>query len=298
MKQELLYLCKMRHPNILHCYGGSLFPQVAMVMEFCKGGDLYDYVYNIRGGRLETEECYSVGYDIASGLAFLHKNNIIHRDIKPKNILRVNRSTKEVGVVKIADFGIARLVPDEQTQMDTNKNQCTLVYMAPEIQMGEDKKVRVGRKADIYSLAMLLFECATGLQPFQGVPQNVVHYRVCKEPQGERPNIPEDVEPTLAEIIEKCWAHDPKNRPESEELAAVFKLLLCKSDASRSSQLELLKGRMMRYGNTKQSSSKSISPFSQNPAQPDSGSTAKSISPRNAPPNSQEYHLQTSNFMD
>eukprot|EP01023_Acetabularia_acetabulum_P009507 TRINITY_DN1427_c0_g1_i1.p1 TRINITY_DN1427_c0_g1~~TRINITY_DN1427_c0_g1_i1.p1 ORF type:complete len:680 (+),score=112.09 TRINITY_DN1427_c0_g1_i1:229-2268(+) len=262
MRQELLFLSSVQHPNILRCYGGQLDPQVAMVMEFCKGGDLYNYVHNVQKGPLSAEQCYSIGYDVASGLAFLHSRNLIHRDIKTKNILRVQQSTEEVGFVKIADFGLTRQIPDGESQQDTLNNMGTLEYMAPELQLNSDGRVKFGPKVDIFALAVVLYECATGLLPWHDVTEKgTIIYQVC---QGQRMQIPDHVDPQLKSIISECWNAQADRRPEAIKLTQRFDKLLSVIGGTRGSQLAEQKNRLMKHGSVFPASEISLPPIVEN----------------------------------
>eukprot|EP01025_Chloroclados_australasicus_P037541 TRINITY_DN3833_c1_g1_i5.p1 TRINITY_DN3833_c1_g1~~TRINITY_DN3833_c1_g1_i5.p1 ORF type:complete len:568 (-),score=55.83 TRINITY_DN3833_c1_g1_i5:318-2021(-) len=256
MKQELVVLCQIRHQNVLHCYGGCLEPKVALVMEFCKGGDLYNYIFTERRGKLETAECLSVGYDVACGLEYLHskKNHIIHRDIKSKNILRTRSRKDVVGPVKIADFGLAKLLPDSESWGGTSSNMGTIVYMAPELHQKESNVIHFSRKADIYALGIVLYECATGQYAWgKETKREIILSQLV---QGRRPQMPEDIDQDLQRIIQKCWAHSPQDRPESSQLVSEFgELLQEKANMNRSKSGMSVLVEMAKVGSSKTLSS-------------------------------------------
>jgi serine/threonine protein kinase len=138
-----------------------------------------------------------VALGVASALGYLHSQNIIHRDVKPENILLDSNFYP-----RVSDFGFAKIIPvDQQVQMTLGIG--TSLYMAPELLLGEDYSYPV----DVYAYGMMLFVIMTDSLPFKGV--NVAQ----KIMSGERPDIPSYVPDNCRALIEQCWDTSPVHRP-------------------------------------------------------------------------------------
>ena len=194
----------LRHPNIVEMYDvGEDNGKYFIVMEFVDGMTLKSLIK--KRGALNLNEAIDIMLQLASGIACAHDSFIIHRDIKPQNVLIL-----EDGRVKITDFGIAMaLNSNELTQ--TNSVMGSVHYLPPEQASGSGSTI----KSDIYSLGILMFELLTGKVPFKGdnaVEIAIKHMRdqipsVC----NINPSIPQSVE----NIILKACAKNPKNRYDS-----------------------------------------------------------------------------------
>jgi serine/threonine-protein kinase len=157
MRQEARAAAQFREcPGILSLYTFDLYEGTCyLVMEYAAGGSLGARLR--REHRLSESECRRLGAEVAKGLAYAHRRDVIHRDIKPGNVLLDERWH-----AKIADFGIAAALARAATSGDTLVG--TPAYVAPEIIAGEP----VDGRADLYSLGCMLFEMATGELPFKG----------------------------------------------------------------------------------------------------------------------------------
>ena len=194
----------LRHPNIVEMYDvGEDNGKYFIVMEFVDGMTLKSLIK--KRGALNLNEAIDIMLQLASGIACAHDSFIIHRDIKPQNVLIL-----EDGRVKITDFGIAMaLNSNELTQ--TNSVMGSVHYLPPEQASGSGSTI----KSDIYSLGILMFELLTGKVPFKGdnaVEIAIKHMRdqipsVC----NINPSIPQSVE----NIVLKACAKNPKNRYDS-----------------------------------------------------------------------------------
>jgi hypothetical protein len=175
-----------------------------LVMQYVAGESLETRLR--RGGPLEVEEVVRIGLQTASGLAAAHAQGLIHRDVKPANLLLENGLAK----VKITDFGLARMVDDVGPTRD-GVVAGTPEYMAPEQARGE----AVDHRADLFSLGCVLYACCTGQSPFRGSTTLAILRRVCEEEQERirslNPAVPAWLEALVAGLLEK----DPANRIQS-----------------------------------------------------------------------------------
>lgn len=156
-KVEAQSAASLSHSNIVNIYDVGQEGRVHfIVMEYLEGETLKDYINN--NGHLPDGEILKIAVCIASALDHAHNNHIIHRDIKPQNILLTND-----GKVKVADFGIARVASDNTIDMPENPSG-SVYYIAPEQARGGYQD----NKSDIYSLGITMYEMATGVLPFTG----------------------------------------------------------------------------------------------------------------------------------
>jgi len=194
----------LRHPNIVEMYDvGEDDGKYFIVMEFVNGRTLKSLIK--KRGALNLTEAIDIMLQITSGIACAHQSMIIHRDIKPQNVLIL-----EDGRVKITDFGIAlALNSNELTQ--TNSVMGSVHYLPPEQASGNNATV----KSDIYSLGILMYELITGKVPFKGENAVEIAIKHMKNPipsvRDYNPDIPQSVE----NIILKAAAKNPKNRYDS-----------------------------------------------------------------------------------
>ncbi|TAK79076.1 MAG: hypothetical protein EPO11_00630 [Gammaproteobacteria bacterium] len=177
-----------------------------LVMEYLPGGDL---IKNICEGDITMQESYQIAADVANGLAFLHKHNIIHCDLKPDNILLTQTQSDKTKRAKIADFGFAKLEEDlEQKQMLI---EGTPDYCAPEILTSG----YYSKKSDVYAKGMTDFILFTRSAPYDNdIPDSKIIRSVI---QGKRPTIPDDCPSSIKKLITHCWMQDPDSRPTAQE---------------------------------------------------------------------------------
>ncbi|HUZ40652.1 MAG TPA: serine/threonine-protein kinase, partial [Acidimicrobiales bacterium] len=161
LAQEARALRRFSHPGIVQLFETGVNGDMAyLVMEFVDGPSL-DQV--LRQGPLSTAETASIGVSLADALAYAHAQGVVHRDVKPANIL-----IGPDGLARLTDFGIARLV-DTSTMTLTGTMIGTATYMAPE----QLENHAVGPSADVWSLGIVLLECLTGERVFAGTPSEV-----------------------------------------------------------------------------------------------------------------------------
>jgi eukaryotic-like serine/threonine-protein kinase len=197
---------RLSHPNIVRVYDagedvldGSRISYI--VMEYVPCGDFKDMME--RNGQLPEAMLSRVGADVAAGLAHAHERGIVHRDVKPRNVLIDDR-----GSPKLADFGIARALDATTSHNRAASYFGTAAYSSPEQLKGE----RVTAKSDVYSLGATLYHAAVGRQPFSGNSIEVANQHINNAPDPPRERgakIGRDVEALILE----CLAKDPSRRP-------------------------------------------------------------------------------------
>ncbi|XP_062196792.1 serine/threonine-protein kinase STY8-like [Phragmites australis] len=228
--QEVLILRSVNHENILQFYGAcTRHPNYCIVTEYMPGGNLYDFLHK-QNNLLELLTVLRIAIGISKGMDYLHQNNIIHRDLKTANLL--------IGydqVVKIADFGVARL-GSQEGQMTAETG--TYRWMAPEIINHKP----YDHKADVFSFAIVLWELATSKVPYDNMTplQAALGVR-----QGLRLDIPASVHPRLTKLIQGCWDEDPDVRPSFAEIIVELEGMLqhvqAPKGASRRSRAKMQK---------------------------------------------------------
>jgi len=197
-KRESQSVASLSHPNIVNIYDVGQEGDIHyIVMEYIDGKTLKEYIRE--KGRLEPEEAVRICIQICQALSHAHKNGIVHRDIKPQNILISND-----GDVKVADFGIARAATTATVTMAGSNVIGSVHYFSPEQARGGI----VGHQSDIYSLGIVLYEMVTGVVPFEGDSAITVALKHIQEkitPVGDiNPEIPK----SLQYIIEKATEKD------------------------------------------------------------------------------------------
>ncbi|HXQ62909.1 MAG TPA: Stk1 family PASTA domain-containing Ser/Thr kinase [Acidimicrobiales bacterium] len=201
-RREAQAAANLSHPNIVPVFdwgedGGTYF----IVMEFIDGRALSSILRT--AGPMHPDRAAEIGADVAIALAYAHRHGVIHRDVKPGNVL-----ITEEGTVKVTDFGIARAVNTEESLTQTGAVMGTATYFSPEQAEG----MGVDARSDIYSLGVVLFEMVTGRPPFMGdTPVAVASKHVRENPPTPR-EINPSVPPDLEAIILKCLAKSPEYR--------------------------------------------------------------------------------------
>jgi serine/threonine protein kinase len=208
-------------------------PVPYLVMEYINGCNLEALLR--KGGPLEVKEALRIGMQVASALAAAHKHGLIHRDVKPANILLENGVQR----VKLTDFGLARAA-DDASLTQSGYIVGTPQYMAPEQAAGEP----VGPRSDLFSLGSVLYELCTGRPAFRAPTTVAVIRRVCDEaPRPVREVNPELPEP-LCRLIARLHAKKPDDRPASAtEVADLLAGLLADLNGGRSRLADETSGR-------------------------------------------------------
>lgn len=196
-KRESQAAASLSHPNIVNMYDVGQEDDIHyIVMEYVDGMTLKEYIR--KEGRLSCEEAVRIACQVCSALHHAHENNIVHRDIKPQNIL-ISRD----GTAKVADFGIARAVTSATVTMAGANVIGSVHYFSPE----QAKGSYVDKKSDIYSLGIVLYEMVTGVVPFEGdsaISVALKHIQEQVTPPGElNPDIPKSIQYIIERALEK-----------------------------------------------------------------------------------------------
>lgn len=210
---EMGVLSKLRHPNIVSFFGYSHYNKsLCLVTEYVAGGDLNKYIYD-GSVSFPQEKRIAIAKSICAGMVYLHSQNVMHRDLKPGNILVTNW---DAGTVKICDFGLSRALKKGKLLADGVFS--TPAYSAPELSFSKHTKA-----VDVYSFAIILWEMAARKQAWDGF-KSMLELAVAVE-NGERPKMPpcESSEGWYNDIVVKCWNQDPIERPTFREIFDMFR---------------------------------------------------------------------------
>jgi serine/threonine-protein kinase len=195
---------RLNHPNIVQAFDvAEANGYHYFVMEYVEGHTLYD---EIAGGKVFSEaDALKVIIQIARALEHAHSKGLIHRDVKPKNIMMTKG-----GMAKLADMGLARATSDSQAaQAEAGRAFGTPYYISPEQIRGE---VNIDFRADIYSLGATLYHLVTGRVPFEGLTPAAVMHKHLKESLTPPDHINTSLSSGLGEVVEVMMAKDPNRR--------------------------------------------------------------------------------------
>jgi len=211
-KREANYIGSLSHPNIVSIYDVGVDNNINfIVMEYISGKTLKQIIkVNIRFSPLETLD---IALQIAKALEYAHKNNIIHRDIKPDNIL-----ITEDNIVKLTDFGVAKVL-DSVTMTTPNKIIGSVHYFSPEQAQGKP----VDCRTDLYALGVVMYEMVTGQIPFNGETSISIAMMHIQEPVISPKEIITDIPENINTVILKSLEKEPINRFQTaNELAEIL----------------------------------------------------------------------------
>jgi serine/threonine protein kinase len=218
-KQEARSASKMSHPNIVRVFDagddivtnddGTKTKIPFIVMEYVEGLELSALIAR---GPLKVPEAIRVTAELLAAIEYAHQSGMVHRDIKPGNIMLTRR-----GQVKVLDFGIARAITDAFSDLtQTTSILGTAAYFSPEQARGE----RVDARTDVYAIGVVLFEMLTGQAPFSGETALVVAHRHIHELPVAPSTLNSKVSPALDHVVLKALAKDKKDRyPTASEFA-------------------------------------------------------------------------------
>ncbi|QOI99599.1 MAG: serine/threonine protein kinase [Phycisphaeraceae bacterium] len=195
---------QLNHPNIVQAYDvGKAGDYHYFVMEFVDGRTVHDDI--VKHKRYSEKEAVEIAIQVCEALLHAHERGLIHRDVKPKNIM-INRE----GIVKLADMGLARAISDkEAAEAEQGKAFGTPYYISPEQIRGE---LKIGPPADIYSLGATLYHMVTGNVPFDGKNPSAVMHKHLKEALVPPDHVNPRLSAGVSEVIEMMMAKDPRQR--------------------------------------------------------------------------------------
>ncbi|MEQ4210087.1 serine/threonine-protein kinase [Actinopolymorpha sp. B9G3] len=201
--REARSAAQLSHPNVVAIFDvGDWLGSSYLVMELLEGKTLAEELAD--NGPLPIADVRDLGAQAAAGLMAAHAAGVVHRDVKPSNLVR----TRE-GTLKVVDFGIARVLNEASTRLTrTGTIVGTAAYIAPEQARGTDADART----DLYALGCVLYQLLAGRTPFVGGPTEVMYAHLYTEPEPVtrlRPDVPADLEALILSLLAK----DPANRP-------------------------------------------------------------------------------------
>jgi serine/threonine-protein kinase len=216
---------RLTHPNIVTIYDAGEEHDLAYIaMEFLKGRDLTPYVKP--DNLLPLEKVLSISARVADALAYAHKNNVVHRDVKPANIM----CDMDSDSVKVTDFGIARITDSSKTK--TGMVLGTPSYMSPEQLAGK----KIEGRSDLFSLGVMIYQLACGRLPFQGDSMAQLMFKIANEPHADIRTHNGNLPACVSAIVNKALAKDPDQRyQDGEQMARA--LVLCLQSLRPSQQL-------------------------------------------------------------
>lgn len=223
--QEAKAAGRLSHQNIVTVFDVGRSGDIAYIaMEYLQGRELRDI---LNDERLPVEQSLDIVVQVAQGLAYAHEHNIIHRDVKPSNIMVVRD-----GHVKITDFGIARM-ESASVRTQTGMVLGSPKYMSPEQVTGK----HLDQRSDVFSLGVMLYEMLTGQVPFAGENVNAIMYQIINTTPPPPSTLNPEVPSMLNFIVAKVLAKDVDNRYQSaKEFAS--DLRACRSMMLRSAAAE------------------------------------------------------------
>ncbi|XP_069499267.1 serine/threonine-protein kinase Nek4 [Ambystoma mexicanum] len=205
-EQEAQLLSRLKHPNIV-AYRESWEGEnglLYIVMDFCEGGDLYHKLKEQKGMLLDEKQVVEWFVQITMALQYLHKEHIMHRDLKTQNIFLTRTD-----IIKVGDLGIARVLENQQDMASTLIG--TPYYMSPEL----FSKQVYNYKSDIWALGCCVYEMATLKHAFNAKDMNSLVFRII---EGKLPAMPKNYSPQLGELIGTMLSKDPVHRPDAKDI--------------------------------------------------------------------------------
>ena len=203
-RREMATVARLEHPNLVRLYDADVQDATPyLVLELVDGPSLAEHLAT--DGPLDGERTARLLSDVASALAYVHEHDVVHRDVKPSNVL-----LDPDGRARLTDFGIAR-AGDATAMTGTAMTIGTAAYLAPEQAAG----AAVTSAADVYALGLVVLECLTGERAFPGPPVEAAVARLSRDPE-----VPATLGAEWCELLARMTARDPDARPSAASIAA------------------------------------------------------------------------------
>jgi serine/threonine protein kinase/dipeptidyl aminopeptidase/acylaminoacyl peptidase len=235
--QEAKAAAALNHPNVCsiidiqeHEAEGGGGRQMFIVMEFVDGMTLRQKMESVAGASqpYPVKQAMELGIQIADGLAAAHEKGIVHRDVKPENIM-----VRKDGIAQVMDFGLAKLRGTVSRITKAGSTVGTAGYMSPEQVQGLD----ADHRSDIFSLGALLYELFTGRLPFKGVHETALMYEIVNVEPEPMSAVNPSLDPELDRIVYECLQKDPEERYQSvKEISRDLKRVRRESSRARMSK--------------------------------------------------------------
>eukprot|EP00484_Ammonia_sp_Unknown_P023559 CAMPEP_0197025608 /NCGR_PEP_ID=MMETSP1384-20130603/5873_1 /TAXON_ID=29189 /ORGANISM="Ammonia sp." /LENGTH=622 /DNA_ID=CAMNT_0042454151 /DNA_START=11 /DNA_END=1879 /DNA_ORIENTATION=- len=245
LHREIQILKQLSNPYIVElCDLFETRKYLYIVMEFCRGGELFDKIANLDGDHYSEVDCCGIMHQLASGVQYMHKMGIVHRDLKPENILCVEDSIKKV---KIADFGISanfgeQLIDDEEEEESAAAKKAnrtmktrvgTLSYTAPEILAHKPYDHRV----DYWSLGVIMYILVCGYPPFDGDTDFDVSDSITNDKLEFEPEDWNHVSKATQTLVRNLLSKDPSKRTNCNDIIkTVWKLEISQTGFKKAHQ--------------------------------------------------------------
>jgi serine/threonine protein kinase len=208
-RREALAAARLVHPNIVQVFDFGLDQashRYYIAMELIRGQSGAEILRE--EGVLDVREALSIVGQACRGLEYAHRNGVVHRDVKPGNLLR-----GEDGVVKLADFGIAKAISEESSITQVGSVLGTAAYLAPEQAAGE----QAGPAADLYALGVVTYQFLSGRLPYEAQSLTELALKQQRELPPRLDELNHEVTPQLAMAVDRALALDPSQRPASAD---------------------------------------------------------------------------------
>jgi serine/threonine protein kinase len=208
-RREALAVARLVHPNIVQVFDFGLDEATHrqyIVMELVRGQSGAEILRD--EGSLDVGDALSIVVQALRGLEYAHRNGVVHRDVKPGNLLR-----GEDGVVKLADFGIAKAFSEESSITQVGSVLGTAAYLAPEQAAGE----QAGPAADLYALGVVAYQLLSGRLPYEAQSLTELALKQQRELPPRLDELNPEVSPQLAMAVDRALALDPRQRPASAD---------------------------------------------------------------------------------
>jgi formylglycine-generating enzyme required for sulfatase activity len=230
--QEARVAARIKHPNVVtvHDFGETPDGLVYLVMEFLEGMSLGELLK--KNGALALEHTIAIGLQICEALYCMHENNVIHRDLKPDNIMLI-QDGKGFEVVKVVDFGVAKLLESNARLTRYQARIGSPVYCSPEQYLGEP----VDHRTDLYGLGIVFYECLSGHVPFDAMNETELRAAILHKMPLRLDEKISGVSGHMAELVQWLLAKSPDDRP--RHAAEVTKWLMSLRRAAKAQRVDL-----------------------------------------------------------